>query len=124
MKPLASLNPMFLGFTRPNGGEQVEFDCPVCPPDAKHRISAVFSNPIDGQPAWPHHTTTWAREGETFETLTLEPSIHYPGHLHGWVEDGQWIDISEATHAMRLEDGRVVALSPRQVAALRKAGRI
>ena len=100
MKALALANPEFTGFTRPNSGEQIVFDCPVCPPEAKHRLAAAFANPIDGGPAWPHHAVTWLRDGEDPESLTLRPSINYPGHWHGFIDQGRIVDHSELVPSM------------------------
>lgn len=46
-----------------------------CPCGAEHRLAVPFRNPLDGQPADPYYATAWQRTGETFETLTLTPSI-------------------------------------------------
>ncbi len=81
---LLDLNPSFIG----SGGEGVSdkdgnpvperhgigvvFDCP-CGCDS--RCFVPFSNPLDGNPPHPSYSTAWARTGETFEVLTLTPSI-------------------------------------------------
>jgi len=57
-----------------------------------------FHNPVDGGPkAWEGQGSKrdayWTRTGETFETLTLSPSIKMPEegpeHWHGHVINGQ-----------------------------------
>ena len=140
---LTSLNPKWLGLTRPDSGEQLEFDCPACGP--KHRVTAVLLNPLDGKPGAPwlgkrvrgsdgeeRVSPAWTREGDSFESLTLTPSILYPC-WHGWVEDGAVVGVGDASHLMvqvivRASDGQPVAeckpiaLSPRQTARLRKEG--
>ena len=63
----------------------VSFDCP-CPtctaarPTASHggfflRVSVCFANPPDDGPPVEGGGPTWHREGDTFETLRLSPSI-------------------------------------------------
>lgn len=79
----------------------VSFDCPCAEctaarPAAGHdgfflRVSVCFSNPVDGGPAVEGGGPTWTREGDTFETLRLSPSIqrHRVGeggcNWHGFV---------------------------------------
>ena len=92
-------------------GQGISFDCPCgCagkPNEA--RLSVAFANPLDGGVAialgsprllWPvigEGTRVvvppgihWTRSGETFESLTLSPSIHAgnSGHWHGHVVSG------------------------------------
>jgi hypothetical protein len=54
----------------------------------------AFANPLDGGP--PHISLgepTWQRTGDTFETLTLSPSIlrtrPYGCGWHGFITDGE-----------------------------------
>lgn len=117
MKALTAFNPKWEGLTRtPEHGEGLTFDCPVCGP--KHRLCAYFSNPLDGKPAVAWQSPSWKRDGNDFSTLTLSPSIQYPC-FHGWIEEGQVIDISESTMVVNMQrpDGSFgpVALSPKQV---------
>lgn len=81
------------------------FDCPCCGPDGKPtslgtnyrpRIGVLFKEEIDrdGLPNdvhWSRAGAKWHREGETFETLTLAPSINCEqfGHWHGWIKNGE-----------------------------------
>lgn len=45
-----------------------------CPCGCENRLYVPFANPLDGGPALdPRHG--WQRTGETFETLTLTPSV-------------------------------------------------
>lgn len=97
---LVDLNPRWVGY----GGEGVtdaqdkpvparervgvQFDCPC---GCSRPIFIPFTNPPDGgppidQPPRP----TWERTGDTFETLTLKPSIlRMEGcKWHGFITDG------------------------------------
>lgn len=69
----------------------VSFICPV------HQggcyLGVWFANPVDGGPPHPPDrpdsgTHRWHRVGETFETLTLTPSIDAPDHWHGFIQNG------------------------------------
>lgn len=81
---LADLKPQFMG----TGGEGVTrngqpvprregiglmFQCPCGSPDCWCYVP--FANPLDGEPPPEGTTVAWQRTGETFETLTLTPSI-------------------------------------------------
>ncbi len=48
-------------------------DCPCGNRDESHQMHVPFANPIDGGPGL--HERGWQRTGDTFETLTLTPSI-------------------------------------------------
>ena len=77
---LIDLNPEWIGAE----GElpyALEFDCPC---GTKCTWVRVYL-PIEGR---AQHSVTWAATGDTFETLTLSPSIHAPGHWHGWLRNG------------------------------------
>ena len=54
-------------------GMGIIFRCPVC---GNHRIGVMFSNPIDGLPAGFGIDRLWKRDGKTFDTLTITPSIN------------------------------------------------
>lgn len=116
MKKLTELNPEWTGVMRQNSGEGIVFDCPACGP--RHRLAAYFSNPLDGKEHLPRpQNQIWQRDGKTFETLTISPSIDY-GCFHGWVERGWVIAVSESPFpgAERQPDGsiREAVLSPLQ----------
>jgi len=54
-------------------GVGLGFDCP-CGCDS--RMYVGFANPLDGGPAYdPRPNAQWQRTGDTFEALTLTPSI-------------------------------------------------
>lgn len=70
-------------------GVGMTFDCPCGCPD---RAYVAFANPLDGGP--PHISPdqpTWQRTGETFEALTLTPSIQRVGgcQWHGFITNGE-----------------------------------
>src|SRR5574341_2614043 len=97
---LTELNPRWVG----HGGEGIRnrdgspvprrerigisFDCP-CPTVCGERVYVPFENPADGGPAVSE--PAWQREGETFELLTINPSIQRVGGCawHGWVRSGE-----------------------------------
>jgi hypothetical protein len=53
----------------------VHFDCPEGHAGCSHAIP--FSPALDGSPSagWQQNGAIWQRTGDTFETLTLQPSI-------------------------------------------------
>ena len=67
-------------------GQALSFRCPHC----EERLVVPFANPLDGgaAPAWAKGVL-WQREGDTFGTLTLTPSVDSPGHWHGFVTAGE-----------------------------------
>jgi len=94
-KRLSDLNPSWISS---NGrvGMGIAFDCPCCV-DAgrpfRQRIPVFFAQPVDGGAPDAVHAPDrlWERQGDTFETLTLSPSVDASGygHWHGFVRDGQ-----------------------------------
>jgi hypothetical protein len=52
----------------------VSFRCPVHPQDG-HRLAVLFANPIDGGTPLQGERCHWQRTGDTFDDLTLTPSI-------------------------------------------------
>jgi hypothetical protein len=52
-------------------GIGLTFTCPCC----QWRHYVPFANPLDGGPAHDPSRPVWDREGETFDRLTLRPSI-------------------------------------------------
>lgn len=47
-----------------------------CPCGCDRPLFVGFANPLDGGPAYdPRERAQWQRTGDTFETLTLAPSI-------------------------------------------------
>lgn len=78
-------------------GVGVLCDCPCGNRDEGHQLYVPFANPLDGGP--PMHTgknNGWQRTGETFETLTLTPSILriVPScGWHGFITNGEIITV-------------------------------
>ena len=98
---LTDLNPEFFGA----GGEGIStaagdpvprrhgvgmvFDCPCGKCGVQCQVE--FTVAIDGNP-W--RLKAWNRTGATFETMTLQPSIHRAKRLggcgwHGWIRNGE-----------------------------------
>lgn len=67
----------------------VSFLCPHC----GNRIAVSFKPPIDPKghaSRFPQPDENWhTRTGQTFETLTLEPSVNIKGHWHGRITNGE-----------------------------------
>lgn len=70
----------------------VRFDCPC----GRLRIPVPFRNAlIVRMPeipgfAWPEDPAGWMRSGETFDSLTLSPSVSgAEGHWHGHIVNGE-----------------------------------
>jgi hypothetical protein len=102
---LIDLNPRFLG----SGGEGIRnadgspsprregigviFNCPC---GCKSECFIPFANPLDGGPAiFNGDKHVWQREGDTFEMLTLTPSILRIGGCawHGFITKGAIIRV-------------------------------
>jgi hypothetical protein len=88
---LIDLNPRWFvdaALSDSRSGMGITFECPHC---RTTRLHAAFENPIDGGPKGEHSVHHWARQGETFETLTLTPSIDVSasGHWHGFITNGE-----------------------------------
>ena len=104
---LADLNPTFFdyggeGVTKADGspvprrsGVGMIFDCPCGKCGVQAQVE--FSLALDGEP-WRPKTPTWTRMGDSFDTMTLSPSIHRAERLggcgwHGWVRNGNVISV-------------------------------
>ena len=96
---LVELNPNWTSEGDGRSGQGVAFQCPV------HRgvcyLAVPFQNPIDGglrmrEGMGKTRDCYWQRTGETFDTLTLTPSIHVldgpkdqrTTHWHGHITEG------------------------------------
>ena len=105
MTRLTELEPRWIGLTLDGSDARfgVTFKCPHC----DTRIGALFKPFMDPEnitakmawamPGAPDMNTGAQREakwwhrvsGETFDTLTLSPSIDCAGHWHGFITNGQ-----------------------------------
>lgn len=106
---LVDLNPRFIG----SGGEGVSsldpatgryvpaprregvgiiLSCPCGNVDEDHELFVPFKVALDGSPS-PHLDHGWDRTGDTFETLTLTPSILRSDpngcRWHGYITNGE-----------------------------------
>lgn len=94
---LTELNPRWTGTGTIITG--VTFDCPHC---QVQRLGVLFKNAIDpgkwlDRGVTRHHAEQeWDRDGETFDSLTLRPSIDaskneviFDGHWHGFITNGE-----------------------------------
>ena len=69
--------------------------CPTCGAGKGRRIAVSFWPPIDPgnfiqRVTHPTHDKWHTRaSGETFDTLTLHPSVRVDGHWHGTIENGE-----------------------------------
>jgi hypothetical protein len=73
-------------------GMAVSFECPCCRDTPRAtRLAVWFANPIDDLPPTDDASTLWQRSGDTFETLSLSPSIDASkhGHWHGHISNGE-----------------------------------
>lgn len=98
---LADLNPRWVGAggegisdghgnpVPERSGVAISFDCPC---GAGDRCVIEFSNPLDGGPTYRTDGHTWERTGETFEELTLRPSIQRMDacRWHGFLTNGEF----------------------------------
>lgn len=87
---LTELNPKFTYSGEGRRGMGIRFDCPI------HRggdclLGVDFANPIDGGPPSESDRYKWNRTGETFDTLTLTPSVDASQHgcWHGFITNGE-----------------------------------
>ena len=69
-------------------GVGVSFDCPCG--QCGIRCYVPFRNPLDGGPCHETRYDLWERTGNSFETLTIRPSIRRMDGCgwHGWITAG------------------------------------
>lgn len=112
---LLDLNPraVLWGDDSTRRGMGLSFDCPGC---RKVRIVIPYANPQDGRAAAlptsiPENASPelkervrqqnlrWQRTGDSFENLSLTPSIDasQSGHWHGFVTSGQISGVGKCT---------------------------
>lgn len=103
---LVELHPAWMKGHPDREGVGVVFDCPgpCCAakpaPDGerdpeegrskKMRLHVQFAVALDGLP-WNGSEPRWDRTGDTFEALTLRPSVDASGfgHWHGFITNGE-----------------------------------
>jgi len=88
---LTELDPNWWTTIAGRTGMGLTFLCPHC---KTQYLGVWFSNPLDGgAQATPdlNPAPRWLRTGDTFETLTLTPSIDASasGHWHGHIHNGE-----------------------------------
>lgn len=82
---LSELNPV-LDLDDDGQGGYLTLDCPHCKGPG-HICIKIARGPK------PDATRVWGWNGETdFEKLTIEPSINYANHWHGYVQGGQIVN--------------------------------
>ena len=104
---LIDLDPRWTIETPGRHGMGITFDCPHCQgkaPEDINRLGVWFANPLDGGAPVSEKSREfiyngmhgfmplWSRTGDTFETLTLTPSINaevFAGHWHGYITNGE-----------------------------------
>lgn len=95
--PLTSLSPSWYEIDGRRVG--LLFDCPTCTrqadPVCGGRVFVFLDPPLDPGPSLGVGDRAWKRTGDTFETLSLSPSIltrvaaDGSEHWHGHVTNGQ-----------------------------------
>jgi hypothetical protein len=89
------LDPNWIVTDADRHGMGVIFLCPCCSTSARPQYLGVyFANPLDGgspAPAAALPAPRWQRTGETFETLSVTPSVDASnsGHWHGYITNGE-----------------------------------
>jgi hypothetical protein len=75
---LTELDPHWTCDTLGRHGQGLSFECPV---HRDHRLAVPFANPVDGgEKMTSKRNFWWQRTGETFDTMTLGPSIDASGN--------------------------------------------
>lgn len=102
LERLVDANPSFVDTSATNTkdpnrkGIGVAFDCPI---HEDCRLYVPFAQPLDGGPQFD--VKGWRRSGETFETLTLSPSVRMLGgedgcRWHGFIRNGGFENCGDA----------------------------
>jgi hypothetical protein len=92
-RPLVDLRPEWIEEDGQRVG--IRFDCPcgaplrtdldggpMCPAGRTQILISPWHPRVKPEHAWQH------AGGDTFADLTLSPSLHWPGHWHGWMRGG------------------------------------
>jgi hypothetical protein len=99
---LADADPVFAVGPSGRKGIGLLFNCPIHSDECFTYVP--FTNPLDGGPPLEQDQLTWARSGETFDTLSISPSIHKLGEKigegecewHGFVTNGAFITCADS----------------------------
>lgn len=85
---LVELEPEWVGVANGPAQAGVKFRCP-CVPNCEGCVVIMFDKALDGSPV--PSQLTWARAGDSFENLTLRPSIRttHINTWHGFLTDGE-----------------------------------
>jgi hypothetical protein len=104
---LIELDPHWITLGSDKSGDDrlgITFRCPHCPPGERGETTFLgvwFVEPVDPNEHpeinWPTYMLQhperkyWHRTGESFETLTLSPSVDASkvGHWHGFITNGE-----------------------------------
>jgi len=90
---LTEQEPRWITDTTGRHGMGMSFKSPRCPPDEEYRIAVAFDNPLDGGPPSKEFAIHWHRTGDTFENMTLTPSIELKlpaeQYWHGFLTNGE-----------------------------------
>lgn len=112
---LTDLNPRFVGAggegvynadgtpAEEREGVGISFDCPC---GCSDRVFITIDPPMDGKGIWSKNRYSWKRTGDSFENLTLTPSIkrmeikdkdgkiiHKSCKWHGFITNGEIITV-------------------------------
>jgi hypothetical protein len=92
---LVDLNPQFLDSSDGAKGVGVAFDCPCGNHEEDHRCYVPFAVSLDGRRVAQPPERGWQRTGETFDSLTLTPSIQRMGDCrwHGFITNGEVLTV-------------------------------
>jgi hypothetical protein len=94
---LTALDPRWYAHTDGRAGLGISFVCPHChakdlqDPFVPTRLAIPFANTLSGCTPEPNaNGHMWQRTGDTFDTLTLTPSVDASasGHWHGFITNG------------------------------------
>ena len=93
---LSDLRPRWVTQDATRAGMGINFLCPCCMIEIIH---VPFSNPLDGGAPFKDRFVLWERTGDTFENISLTPSIDASAvdasgksHWHGWIRAGEVVD--------------------------------
>jgi len=77
---LTELDPHWTCDTLGRHGQGISFECPI---HREHRLAVPFANPVDGgEKMSSKNGFWWVRAGETFDTMTLHPSVDASGAIY------------------------------------------